>query len=237
MYKRQSLASSGIWWYGFALITFAWVPEPPVENEMEKLKFRDAARFAVGEVTQTLKDYKDFPHLFLYMLAYFLFIDGINTVTALAGVYGTTVLGIGFTGLIIALLVVQFVAAPSAILFTKLAESKGTKQALMISICGWVFLCFAGLGFAPLELETHEDYDILYEWNEEDGAYSVYVSWSANDLAQKLDYEDDEFDEQAWAKQWAYLLPTEVNEDDKDILEWSWGDSEDEPNKIKLLGL
>ena len=232
-----SLASSGIWWYGFALITFAWVPEPPVENEMDKLKFRDAARFAVGEVTQTLKDYKDFPHLFLYMLAYFLFIDGINTATALAGVYGTTVLGIGFTGLIIALLVVQFVAAPSAILFTKLAESKGTKQALLISICGWVFLCFAGLGFAPLELETHDDYDILYEWNEEDSAYSVYVSWSANDLAQKLDYEDDEFDEQAWAKQWAYILPTEVNEDDNDILEWSWGDSEDEPNKIKLLGI
>ena len=155
-----SMVTAGIWWYGFALVTFAWVPEPPVENEMEKLKFRQAARFAVGEVTQTLKDYKDFPHLFLYMLAYFLFIDGINTVTALAGVYGTTVLGIGFTGLIIALLVVQFVAAPSAILFTKLAESKGTKQALMISVCGWVVLCFAGLCFAPLELETHEDYDI-----------------------------------------------------------------------------
>ena len=232
-----SLASSGIWWYGFALITFAWVPEPPVENEMEKLKFRDAARFAVGEVTQTLKDYKDFPHLFLYMLAYFLFIDGINTVTALAGVYGTTVLGIGFTGLIIALLVVQFVAAPSAILFTKIAESKGTKQALMFSLCGWVLLCFAGLCFAPLELEVHEDYDILYEWNEEDNAYSVYVSWTANDLAQKLDYEDDEFDEQAWAKQWAYILPTMANEDDKNILEWSWGESEDEPNKVKLLGI
>ena len=232
-----SMVTAGIWWYGFALVTFAWVPEPPVENEMEKLKFRQAARFAVGEVTQTLKDYKDFPHLFLYMLAYFLFIDGINTVTALAGVYGTTVLGIGFTGLIIALLVVQFVAAPSAILFTKLAESKGTKQALMISVCGWVVLCFAGLCFAPLELETHEDYDILYEWSEEDAAYSVYVSWSANDLAQKLDYEEDEFDEQAWAKKWSYILPTEINEDDKDILEWSWGDSEEEPNMVKLLGV
>ena len=232
-----SMATAGIWWYGFALVTFAWVPEPPVENEMEKLKFRQAARFAVGEVTQTLKDYKDFPHLFLYMLAYFLFIDGINTVTALAGVYGTTVLGIGFTGLIIALLVVQFVAAPSAILFTKLAESKGTKQALLISVCGWVVLCFAGLCFAPLELEAHEDYDILYEWSEEDAAYSVYVSWSANDLAQKLDYEEDEFDEQAWAKEWSYILPTEINEDDKDILEWSWGDSEEEPNMVKLLGV
>jgi hypothetical protein len=53
-----SMATAGIWWYGFALVTFAWVPEPPVENEMEKLKFRQAARFAVGEVTQTLKDYK-----------------------------------------------------------------------------------------------------------------------------------------------------------------------------------
>ena len=232
-----SMATAGIWWYGFALVTFAWVPEPPVENEMEKLKFRDAARFAIGEVTQTLKDYKDFPHLFLYMLAYFLFIDGINTVTALAGVYGTTVLGIGFTGLIIALLVVQFVAAPSAILFTKLAESKGTKQALMISISGWVVLCFAGLCFAPLELETHEEYDLLYEWDEDGNAYSVHVSWSALELAQKLDYEDEEFDEQSWAKEWAYMLPTKANEDDNELLVWSWGDDEEEPNKIILTGI
>ena len=204
---------------------------------MEKLKFRDAARFAIGEVTQTLKDYKDFPHLFLYMLAYFLFIDGINTVTALAGVYGTTVLGIGFTGLIIALLVVQFVAAPSAILFTKLAESKGTKQALMISISGWVVLCFAGLCFAPLELESHDEYDILYEWNEDENVYSVHVSWSALELAQKLDYEDEEFDEQSWAKDWSYMLPTKLNEDDNNLLVWSWGDSEDEPNKITLTDI
>ena len=231
------LASAGIWWYGFALITFSWVPEPPVENEMEKLKFRDAARFAIGEVTQTLKDYKDFPHLFLYMLAYFLFIDGINTVTALAGVYGTTVLGIGTLGLLGALLIVQFVAAPSAILFTKLAERKGTKKALMISISGWVVLCFAGLCFAPLELETHEEHDILFEWDEKEGAYSVHVSWSTLELAQKLEYEDEEFDEQAWAKEWSYLLPTKPNVDEEELLVWSWGDSEDEPDKILLKGI
>ena len=83
------------------------------------------------------------------------------------------VLGIGTLGLLGALLIVQFVAAPSAILFTKLAESKGTKQALMISISGWVVLCFAGLCFAPLELETHEEHDILFEWDETEEAYSV----------------------------------------------------------------
>ena len=232
-----SMATAGIWWYGFALVTFAWVPEPPVENEMEKLKFRDAARFAIGEVTQTLKDYKDFPHLFLYMLAYFLFIDGINTVTALAGVYGTTVLGIGTLGLLGALLIVQFVAAPSAILFTKLAESKGTKQALMISISGWVVLCFAGLCFAPLELETHEEHDILFEWDETEKAYSVHVSWSTLELAQKLEYEDEEFDEQRWAKEWSYLLPIKPNVDEEELLVWSWGDSEDEPDKVLLKGI
>ena len=160
------MAPAGVWWYGFALLTFMWVPEPPVEQDMDKLKFTEAARFAIGEVRNTLRDYRDFPNLFLYLVAYFLFIDGINTITALAGVYGATVLGIGFTGLLTAVLLVQFVAAPSAVGFTRLADRIGTKKALFISICGWVVLCFAGLAFAPLELEDHDQHDILYEWNE-----------------------------------------------------------------------
>ena len=232
------MATAGLWWYGFALFTFMWVPEPPIENEMEKLKFREAARFAVGEVKQTLKDYKAFPTLFLYMLAYFFFIDGINTVTALGGVYGVSVLGIGAFGLMLTILAIQFIAAPFAIIFTKIADRIGTKRALFISITGWVVLCFAALAFAPLELESHEDYDILYEWNESEERYTVHVSWSTHELAQKVDYEDEEFDEQAWAKQWSYLLPTENSENQKlDTLEWAWGETEDEPNKVPLDGV
>ncbi len=232
------MATAGLWWYGFALFTFMWVPEPPIENEMEKLKFREAARFAVGEVKQTLKDYKAFPTLFLYMLAYFFFIDGINTVTALGGVYGVSVLGIGAFGLMLTILAIQFIAAPFAIIFTKIADRIGTKRALFISIAGWVVLCFAALAFAPLELESHEDYDILYEWNESEERYTVHVSWSTHELAQKVDYEDEEFDEQAWAKQWSYLLPTKNSENQKlDTLEWVWGETEDEPNKVPLDGV
>ncbi len=231
------MATAGIWWYGFALLTFMWVPEPPIEQEMDKLKFTEAARFALGEVRNTLRDYRDFPNLFLYLVAYFLFIDGINTITALAGVYGATVLGIGFVGLLTAVLLVQFVAAPSAVCFTRLAGRIGTKKALFISICGWVVLCFAGLAFAPLELEEHDQHDILYEWDEAENSYSVYVSWSTFELAQKLDYEDEEFDEQAWASEWSYILPTEQNEDETDLLIWKWGESEDEPNKVVLTGV
>ncbi len=231
------MATAGLWWYGFALLTFMWVPEPPIEEEMEELKFREAARFAVGEVAQTLKDYKSFPTLFLYMLAYFFFIDGINTVTALGGVYGTSVLGIGAFGLMLTILAIQFIAAPFAIVFTKIAESIGTKKALSISIAGWVVLCFAALAFAPLELEDHEEFCILYEWDDELIAYTVHVSWSTSEIAQKLDYETEEFNEQEWAKKWSHLLPVEANEKEERLLVWVWGDNETVPNKIALAGV
>ena len=228
------MATAGLWWYGFALLTFMWVPEPPIEEELEELKFREAARFAVGEVTQTLKDYKSFPTLFLYMLAYFFFIDGINTVTALGGVYGTTVLGISAFGLMLTILIIQFIAAIFAVVFTKIADKIGTKRALTISIVGWVVLCFAALAFAPLELEEHEEYDILYEWDNNAESYTVHVSWSTSEIAQKLDYEEEEFDEQSWVAEWENILPVESNENDKRLLVWEWGETEDSPNKVIL---
>ena len=228
------MATAGLWWYGFALLTFMWVPEPPIEEELEELKFREAARFAVGEVTQTLKDYKSFPTLFLYMLAYFFFIDGINTVTALGGVYGTTVLGISAFGLMLTILIIQFIAAIFAVVFTKIADKIGTKRALTISIVGWVVLCFAALAFAPLELEEHEEYDILYEWDKDAESYTVHVSWSTSEIAQKLDYEEEEFDEQSWVAEWKHILPVESNENDKRLLVWEWGETEDSPNKVML---
>ena len=228
------MATAGLWWYGFALLTFICVPEPPIEEELEELKFREAARFAVGEVTQTLKDYKSFPTLFLYMLAYFFFIDGINTVTALGGVYGTTVLGISAFGLMLTILIIQFIAAIFAVVFTKIADKIGTKRALTISIVGWVVLCFAALAFAPLELEEHEEYDILYEWDKNAESYTVHVSWSTSEIAQKLDYEEEEFDEQSWVAEWENILPVESNENDKRLLVWEWGETEDSPNKVML---
>ena len=220
------MATSGIWWYGFALLTFLWVPEPPIENEMEELKFLKAARFAIKEVGQTLRDVKRFPSLFLYMLAYFFFIDGINTVTALGGVFGIAVLGVTTTQLIITILAIQFVAAPSALAFTKLAEKIGTKKALSFSIMGWVFLCFAALSFSPLELEKHEEHDTLYEWDESEEVYVVHVDYDTPEIAQKLDYEENEFDEQAWAEEWKDFLPLEYSSKTK-TQSWNYGDYDD----------
>ena len=71
------MASSGIWWYGFAFLTFKWVPEPPIENEMPSLGFTASAKLAISELRKTLGEVEKFRTLFIYMLAYFFFIDGI----------------------------------------------------------------------------------------------------------------------------------------------------------------
>ena len=218
------MASSGLWWYGFALLTFKWVPEPPIENEMDALSILDSAKLAFSEIRKTLSEVPKFRTLFIYMLAYFFFIDGINTVTALGGIYGPVVLGITTTFLMVAILMVQIVAAPSALAFTRLAEKIGTKKALTTSLVGWILLCFAALAFAPLELDSHNQHDIMYEWDESQNNYTVTVSSSAPSLAQKIEFSDSEFDEQEWVKNWVDYFPLKQDKyvTEYVLFDWQW---------------
>ena len=269
---RICLASAGVWWYGFALLTFKYVPEPPMEGEEEFVDLKSA----YVQVIQTLKEVRKFRTVFFYKLAYFFFIDGINSVTALGGVYGATVLGISTLDLMVTILAIQFVAYPSALYFTKLSAKWGTKEALTFSLVGWVVLCFAALAFTPLSYESHEQHDVLIEWdynddgspdsmnwdgdwysNEEEaaagtdhldyndspsdlpqswmlqrlsssGSYVVYVNWNTHEIAQKADFSDSEFDEQAWADSFSSVMPVEVD-NRSGLYGWSWGDTEDSP--------
>ncbi len=159
------MASSGVWWLGFACLTFAWVPEPPIENEMEVLGVADSAKFAFGELKKTFGQVTHFRTLFIYMIAYFFFIDGINSVSALAGIYGVTVLGLTTGNLIAIILIIQFVAAPCAIGFTILAKRTSTHYALSFSLVMWVVVIVGALSFAPLVLESHDEYDIQFDWD------------------------------------------------------------------------
>jgi len=215
------MASSGIWWLGFAQMTFKMVPEPHIEDEMEPMGLVASTKLALGEVVSTLKDIKSFRTLFFYMLAYFCFIDGINSVTALAGVFGIVVLGLTTTGLILTILIIQFVAAPAAIGFTKLADKWGTKKALQFSLICWCVVIVGALSFAPLELEEHDEYDIQYTWDEEAGTYVAEAREGVNNIAA---LPDD--DEQKWAIDNEDILPVLKNEDVRDdyAVEWAFDD-------------
>ncbi len=218
------MASSGIWWLGFAQMTFKMVPEPHIEDEMEPMGIIASTKMALGEVVSTLKDIKSFRTLFIYMLAYFCFIDGINSVTALAGVFGIVVLGLTTTGLILTILIIQFVAAPAAIGFTKLADKWGTKKALQFSLVCWCVVIIGALSFAPLELEKHEEYDIQYTWDADGETYVVEAREGVNNIAA---LPDD--DEQKWALDYEEILPVQQNEDVKRqgyAVEWAFDDKD-----------
>lgn len=220
-----AMASSGVWWLGFAQMTFKMVPEPHIENEMEPMGLVASTKMALGEVGSTLTDIKSFRTLFFYMLAYFCFIDGINSVTALAGVFGIVVLGLTTTGLILTILIIQFVAAPAAIGFTKLAEKWGTKSALQFSLVCWCFVIVGALSFAPLELENHDEYDIQYSWDEGNSTYMAMAREGVNNIA-ALPGDD----EQTWAQDHMAILPVKQNEDYKQgfAVEWNF-DSDGKP--------
>ena len=214
-----AMATSGLWWLGFAQMTFRMVPEPHIENEMEPMGMVASTKMALGEVKATLSDIKSFRTLFFYMLAYFCFIDGINSVTALAGVFGIVVLGLTTTGLILTILIIQFVAAPAAIGFTKLAEKWGTKGALQFSLVCWCFVIVGALSFAPLELDNHDEYDMQYTFNEETGMYDAVAREGVNPIAA---LPDD--DEQQWALDHEAIMPVQQNMDYKSgyAVEWAF---------------
>ena len=221
------MATSGIWWFGFSLITFKLVPEPEIENEMDKMSFMDSSKFAIKEVRKTLSEMKEFKTLFFFMLAYFFFIDGINSITALAGVFGPAVLGLTTTDLIMTILVIQFVAAPSAIGFTYLAEKWSTKRALQLSLVMATSVAVLALTFAPLQAESHSEYDLQYTYNEEDSTYSVTFLSGLGELAQ-----DPDSEEQKWAIEHREILPVIVNEKIDEGLVLQWSTEDDSPVTI-----
>jgi UMF1 family MFS transporter len=75
--------------------------------------------------------------VFLFLLAYWLYIDGVDTVVRMAVDYGMS-LGLKHSSLIVALLIVQFVGFPAAILYGKLGEKLGTKTSILVGIAVYI---------------------------------------------------------------------------------------------------
>ena len=86
----------------------------------------------------TFRSIRQEKHIFLFLLAFFFFIDGVYTIIDMAVAYGTAV-GLDTTGLLIALLVTQFVAFPCAILFGRLAAKYDTGT--LIKVCIAAYTC------------------------------------------------------------------------------------------------
>ncbi len=127
---RLSFLSVALWWALFAFPVALWVPEPV---GMGRRGLRAAMRGAIGELAATFREVRRLPNSFLFLLAYWCYIDGVDTIIRMAVDFGLAI-GFGANDLMAALLITQFVGFPAALVFGRLGERWGPKRGILLAI-------------------------------------------------------------------------------------------------------
>lgn len=134
------------WWFVFSLPFFWYVRE---EREPVRIS-PEVVRLAFGRLHTTFREIRKYRELSKFLLAFWLYNDGISTIILMATVYGRDA-GIGTTHLIGALLLTQFVAFPFSLVFGRLAVAAGPKRAVFGGIGVYtVIICLAYYMTTPL---------------------------------------------------------------------------------------
>lgn len=131
---RVSFLMVAVWWLLFALPLLVGVKE---RAPLEKRSLLQATRAGVGELRRTFHEIRSYRALLLFLCAYWLYIDGINTIQKMAIDYGLA-LGFASSSLIVALLVVQFVGFPAAVLFGWLGNRFSPLLGILFGIAVYV---------------------------------------------------------------------------------------------------
>ena len=151
---RISFLITAVWWVAFTV---------PLLRSYRQVHYRTTADYTAEAVRGTFRElagtFRRIAHdksLLLFMIAFFFYIDAVNTVISMSTSYGTQ-LGIDSTQLVIALLVTQFVAFPCAILYGRLAGRFGAKRMIVIAVIAYLGIVM----FAAFFLKTAVEFWIL----------------------------------------------------------------------------
>jgi len=136
---RISFVSVAVWWGVFTIPLVLKVDEPLLFVSENKDKH---VRAAFIRLKNTYLDIRKYRNLFIFLIAFWIYNDGIGTIIKLAAVYGAEI-GIGSTALIGALLVTQFVGIPFSILFGRLAVFFGTKNCIYLGLTVYTIISIA----------------------------------------------------------------------------------------------
>jgi len=136
--SRLSFLMVGLWWLGFAQITFNKLPDDIYNKKPEK----DYIWKGFRELKIVSKEIANYPTLKRFLISFFLLSVGVQTIILLATIFGSTELGLATIDLIITVLLIQVVAIFGALLFSKLSKKNGNLFALKITIVIWMLVCF-----------------------------------------------------------------------------------------------
>jgi len=132
---RLAFIITAIWWIVFTvpmLRNVIQIHSIPRDSNIIKGSFK--------RVANTFKDIRKYRNVFLFLVAYFFYIDGVGTIISMSTAYGTD-LGISATTLLIILFVTQVVAAPFAIIYGRLSQRFTGKKMLYVGIYVYIIVC------------------------------------------------------------------------------------------------
>jgi UMF1 family MFS transporter len=128
--SRLSFVSVGIWWAVFSVPLFRHVPEPVATAPPELIH---PVRAGFQRLARTFRDIRKYRELTKFLVAFWLYSDGIGTIIKMAAIYGTEI-GIDKASLIGSLVLVQFIAIPCTMAFASLAGVLGTRRAIFLGL-------------------------------------------------------------------------------------------------------
>lgn len=152
---RLTFLTSAVWWLVFTIPLLRRVPEPPLRLEADERPGLNPVAVGFRRLRETLSEIRGYKHTFLFLLAFFIYNDGIGTIIRMATIYGREI-GLERSALLIPLLLVQVVGVPFSFLFGALAGRIGAKPAIFVALA--VYLVIAILGY---RMTTARDFFVL----------------------------------------------------------------------------
>lgn len=137
MSARWSFVSVGVWWAGFAQITFYHLKEEVIHVNDTHSTWKKGFH----ELQNVWKQMSQSPSLKRYLLAFFVFSMGIQTIMQMAAFFGEKEINLDSSQLIVAIVLVQLIAIPGAILFSWGSKKLGNIRMLMIALLIWIGVC------------------------------------------------------------------------------------------------
>lgn len=136
--SRISFVMVGVWWIGFAQITFRRLPEDLYDKKPEA----DYIWKGFKELKLVAIQVMDYPTLKRFLISFFLLSVGVQTIILLATIFGSTELGLETIDLIVTVLLIQLVAIAGAYFFSRMSDKKGNIFTLKTTIVIWMVVCF-----------------------------------------------------------------------------------------------
>jgi UMF1 family MFS transporter len=141
---RLALASVAVWWVLFSIPLFRRVPEPPRRIAADERPGANPVLTGARRLAGTFRELRRYRHAFVFLLAFLLYNDGIQTMIRMATLYGTGI-GLPEGAMIAALLLTQFIGVPCAFAFGALASRIGAMPAVYLGL--GVYLAITILGY------------------------------------------------------------------------------------------